>query len=1035
MRSTVRKQWTGGVLVALAGLLPLQADDSRIQFNRDIRPILSDKCFACHGPDATKRKAKLRFDQRQGAFASLDGHFAIVAGKPEESVLYQRITAKDEDDRMPPVKSGRMLTPDQIAKLKRWIEEGAQWQEQWAFIPPVRSKIPEVKTQNWAHNAIDQFVLNRLEAEGLQPLPEAAKEVLIRRVTLDLTGLPPKPEEIDAFLDDHAPDAYERLVDGLLRAPQYGEQMARYWLDGARYGDTHGLHLDNERSLWPYRDWLIKAFRDNKPFDQFTVEQLAGDLLPQPTRDQLVATGFNRCNVTTSEGGAIPEEFAARYAVDRVETTSIVWMGLTTGCAVCHDHKFDPISQQEFYQLYAFFNSLDEDPMDGNALLPPPVVRLSTPLQEKKLAKITLNMDRVQQMVRAALTATEYRDPLTAEDVRQLSPREYVWVDDALPEGAKSSSGKEAWKFVSTGESPVFSGSKAHVGMAEKTGQHFFTDATDRLRVGKGDKLFTYVYLDPKQTPKSIMVQLNAEGWEHRAFWGEDLISMGETNTPGHRHLGPLPEAGKWVRLEVEAEKIGLAPGTTIHGWAFTQYGGTVYWDRAGIVSKAPQGSDGFDSLLAWDSFEREGDQPGLPEPVRLAIKAEPAKRTADQQKEIRDYFLQNVYAETKKLFDPFQQQLATLKKDRAELEAAIPQTMITKDLKEPRATFILERGAYDKKGEQVFPNVPAVLPPLPKDAPANRLALAEWLVDGRHPLTARVMVNRLWQQHFGIGLVKTSENFGSQGDPPSHPELLDWLATEFVASGWDIKHMQRLMVLSAAYRQSSKVRPDLLEKDPENRLLAHGPRFRLDAESIRDSVLAISGMLVEKVGGHGVKSYQPEGIWEAVAYPTSTTAKYKPDEGEALYRRSLYLFWKRTAPPPSMMIFDAPSRESCRVRRERTDTPLQSLALMNDTQYVEAARCFASKILHDGGTSLDQRIGFAFRRATGRFPDAREVQLLRDLYQSQFARYCDKPDQAKELIRVGAAKVDESVPADALAAWTVVANTILNLSETITND
>jgi hypothetical protein len=499
--------------------------------------------------------------------------------------------------------------------------------------------------------------------------------------------------------------------------------------------------------------------------------------------------------------------------------------------------------------------------------------------------------------------------------------------------------------------------------------------------------------------------------------------------------MGSLPEAGKWVRLEVEAERVGLKPGSLVHGAAFAQYGGVVSWDKAGIVSKYPQAGEAFESLTVWDAWQGGMDNPSLPESVKQAVKIEVGKRNADQQRALREYFLENIYAGTRPLFEPMREQLGKISREREKLDAAIPRTYVTRELKQPRAAYILKRGQYDMKGDQVFPDVPAVLPRLPADAPRNRLGLAQWLIDSKHPLTARVTVNRFWHYHFGTGLVKTVENFGSQGDSPSHPELLDWLATEFVASGWDVKHLHRLIVGSAAFRQSSVVRRDLQDKDPENRLLARGPRFRLDAEIIRDAALAASGLLVEKAGGHGVRPYQPEGIWEAVAYPTSTTARFSQDAGEALYRRSLYTFWKRTAPPPTMTLFDAPSRESCRVRRERTNTPLQSLALMNDIQYIEAARKLACRLLHEGGKTVDQRIAFAFRLATARFPDAQECHLLRDLFQKNIDWYQTRAEEAAKLVQVGESKNTETVPAPELAAWTMVANAILNLSETISNN
>ncbi|MGE5190890.1 MAG: DUF1549 and DUF1553 domain-containing protein, partial [Deltaproteobacteria bacterium] len=776
----------------------------------------------------------------------------------------------------------------------------------WSLVAPVRPQPPPVKNERAVRNSIDRFVVARLEQEGLTLSPEADRTTLIRRVSYDLTGLPPTPAEVDAFLADTAGDAYERLVDRLLSNSRYGEQMARYWLDAARYGDTHGLHLDNERSMWLYREWVIKAFNRNLPFDQFTIEQLAGDLLPNATADQKIATGFNRCNVTTSEGGSIDEEVLVRYNVDRVETTATVFMGLTLGCTVCHDHKYDPFTQREFYQLYAFFNSIAENAMDGNGNGPPPIMKVPAPEQTAELAALDQQIGSLNQKIGEELARIEYTEPPAAEGSNLTEPKEYVWIEDDLPPGAKAQ-GNTPWQFVSKADKPVFSGEKASTRTAEGLSQHFFTEASPGLRVGQGDKLFAYVYLDPAKPPREIMMQWNDGSWEHRATWGEDVIPWGAANSPSRFAMGPLPEAGVWVRLEIEASKVGLNPGALINGWAFTQHDGTVYWDKAGIVTRTPQAGASFESQLAWEGYEKVQSKSTLPPPVQEAIKAEPDKRNDAQKKLIRDWFLENVYAKTKPVFDPLHQQLAAVEKKRKDVDGAIPITMVSGDLPQRRDAFLLIRGQYDKKGDKVAPGVPAALPPLPKDAPPTRLGLAQWLVAPEHPLTARVTVNRYWQHLFGNGIVKTAEDFGAQGQWPTHPELLDWLAVEFRENGWSVKHILKRMVTSATYRQSSRVTPDLAQRDPGNELLARGPRFRLDAEVIRDSALAMSGLLVEKIGGRSVKPYQPEGLWEAVAFVGSNTSAFKQDEGESLYRRSLYTFWKRTSPPPSLLTFDAP--------------------------------------------------------------------------------------------------------------------------------
>jgi hypothetical protein len=553
--------------------------------------------------------------------------------------------------------------------------------------------------------------------------------------------------------------------------------------------------------------------------------------------------------------------------------------------------------------------------------------------------------------------------------------------------------------------------------------------------VGKGDRLFAHVYLDPLNLPKAVMIQFNDGDWNQRAFWGEDQIEFGKKDSVERRQIGPLPEAGQWVRLEVDPAAVGLAPGSRIRGLAFTQFEGQVYWDQAGIMSKLPQADQGFQSLLLWEQFQRDQKKPALPDAVRKAVQADPEKRDEEAQNRIRRYFVENVYAGARPVFEPLQSQLGALRKERDAFDRSITRTLITRETKKPRPAHVLKRGEYDKPGERVWANVPEVLPSFPEDQPTNRLGLARWLVSPDHPLTARVTVNRFWQQHFGLGLVKTAEDFGSQGEPPSHLELVDWLATEFIESGWDVKHLQRLIVTSATFRQDSKVSAELLQKDPQNRLLARGPRFRLDAEVIRDNLLAASGLLVETLGGRGVRPYQPDGLWKAVAYPTSTTAKYRKDQGDALYRRSLYTFWKRTAPPPVMATFDAPNRESCRVRRERTNTPLQALAMLNDVQAVEAARHLALRMLREGGKDCASRTAYGFLLATARKPDPAEQAVLTDLFRTHLEDYSQDAEAAKSLLQIGDSSLDDSLATPELAAYTMVANTILNLSEMITQN
>ncbi len=1009
-----------------------------LNFSRDISPILSNNCYLCHGPDANHREGGLRLDDRNVALSKMEsGKTAIVPGDAAASHLLERILSSDPDQKMPPAASGKSLTAAEIELLKRWIDEGAEYRGHWSFIPPQRVDPPTVQNTAAVRNEIDRFLVARHEADGLTPNGEADKVTLIRRLTLDLTGLPPTPAEVDAFLADESPEAYERLVDRLLQSPRFGEHFGRVWLDAARYGDTHGLHLDNERSMWPYREWVINAFNRNLPFDQFTIEQLAGDLLPNATIDQQVASGFNRCNVTTSEGGSINEEVLVRYAGDRTETMGTVWLGLTLNCSSCHDHKFDPISQKEFYSLYAFFNSLADNAMDGNALLPPPILKLPSEEQTAQLKQLDADIAAAQQQLTQLLATTDYQDPALGGapvDALSVLRRDVIWFDDDTPPGAQQQ-GNTAWEFVTAETGPVHSGTKASKRTASGFSQHFFTGANPPLAIGAGDVLFTYVYLDPANPPKTIMLQFNDGSWEHRAVWGDiALAPWGSDNTPSRRHMGPLPEAGKWVRLEVAADHVGLPPDSKLNGWAFSQHDGTVYWDAPGISTRE-SGTQPLRSLLAWEDQERSLKEPRAPKPILDIIKLPADQRSDAQRTQLKEHFLRYVSADHRPVFEPLNQKLDALNKAKTDLDGLIPATLVSADLAQPRDAFVLIRGAYNKPGDKVERSVPAIFPGLPEGAPRNRLGLAQWLVSPQHPLTSRVIVNRYWQHYFGTGLVKTAEDFGAQGEWPSHPELLDWLATEFIRIGWDIKEFQKLIVMSAAYRRSAKVTPELLHADPENRLLARGPRFRLDAEVIRDAALFVSGLLVERPGGKSVKPYQPDGLWEAVAFVGSNTSKFTQDNGAALYRRSLYTFWKRTSPPPSMLTFDAPSRENCTVRRSRTNTPLQSLALMNDVQYVEASRKLAERMMLDGGSQPVDRLEWGFRLVTGRKPTDPEREILRTTYESQLARYAADPAAADQLLTVGSTPRDATLAPAELAAYTMIGNVLLNLDEAVTKE
>ena len=1009
-----------------------------VSFQRQVRGILSDKCFRCHGPDVAERQAGLRLDLEADAKKVLEsGVRAIVPGKSADSEIVARITSDDIDLRMPPEDSGKELSASEVDILQRWIAQGAPWGTHWAFTEVQRPKLPEVGDASADLSEIDQFVQARLPGMGLKAAEQADRVALIRRVTLDLNGLPPTIAEVNAFVADRSPTAYEAVVQRLLSSPRFGEHMARYWLDAARYGDTHGLHLDNYREMWAYRDWVVDAFNQNKPFDVFTIEQLAGDLLENPTDEQLVATGFNRCHVTTSEGGSIAEEVHVRNVVDRVVTTGTVFMGLTLDCTRCHDHKFDPLTMKDFYSLYAYFNSIDGAPLDGNKKDPAPVLKVLTGQQKHQLAELEAKRNAAQQKLTQYLTSIEYVEPESPRAPMLPEPKEFVWVEDSVPQGAKAQ-GNTPWKFV-TAPAPVFSGKVSSTRTARGLSQHLFDDAPEPLKVGADDVFFCYVHLDPRNPPKEIMLQWNDGNWNHRAYWGGDHIDWGNANTVSRKRIADLPRAGEWVRLEVPAVAVGVKAGAEVKGWAFTQFDGTVHWDRAGIISRTDQRRL-YDSFAEWQKDQLSEQGKSLPKNVLPVLTKPVDKRSADESKTLTGYFLEFAYAESQKTVAPLHNEIK-LAQDRLNgIRKSAPTTLVFREKAEPKAAHMLTRGEYDQKGEQVARAVPAVLPGLPQGAPSNRLGLARWLTADNHPLTSRVTVNRIWQQFFGTGLVKTAEDFGSQGETPTHPLLLDWLCAEFMMPqldgaqhDWDVKHLVRLIVMSAAYRQSANLTPGDYEKDPENRFLSRGPRFRMDAEQLRDHALHIGGLLSEKMGGPSVKPPQPDGLWFAVGYSGSNTVRFKKDEGsDKVHRRTLYTFIKRTAPPPQMSTFDAPSREACVVRRERTNSPLQALLLMNDPQYVECARGLAERSFSEAGPTPMERAEWMLRQAVLRQPSEMEVQGLVADYEANLADYKADPDSATRLLQVGETEARSDVVPEEFAAWTMVGNLILNLDEVI---
>jgi hypothetical protein len=823
--------------VILASPQTAAADDDVpdvVEFNRDVRPILSNYCFTCHGPDNNNRKAKLRLDVEQSAHEDRGGYRVVAAGKPDASELIRRITAKDVSERMPPAKVGKALTARQIAVLQRWVEQGGKYQPHWSLIPVARPALPKLKAGTAAVNAIDHFLLARLQQEKLEMSPEADRRTLIRRLSFDLTGLPPTPEEVEFFLNDARPDAYARLVDRLLTSPHFGERLAIYWLDLVRYADTGGYHSDNHRDVAPYRDYVIQAFNSNKRFDDFTVEQLAGDLLPNPTIEQKIASGYNRLLQTTEEGGAQPKEYTAKYAADRVRNTATVWLGLTIGCAECHDHKFDPVKTKEFYRFAAFFADLQE------------------------------------------------------------------------------------------------------------------------RAVGRQDQT-----LLPTPAQAALLKQLDGE-------------------------IGPVQQKLNASTPELEAAQA------------------------------------------RWEESVRKTSA-GVPKEIVAIVNLDAAKRNAKQKQDLAKHF-RSIAPELKGVRD----QLAQLAQQKDALLKSIPSTLIS-SVQNPRTMRVLPRGNWlDDSGEIVQPGVPeAIVPPLVKQGRANRLDLAKWLVAPDNPLTARVFVNRLWLLFFGQGLVKTLDDFGSQGTWPAHPELLDWLAVEFRESGWDVKHLVRLMVLSRAFRQTSQVSETLKQRDPYNVLFARQARFRLDAEMVRDNALAVSGLLSLKVGGPSAKPYQPAGYWKYLNFPTR---EWMSDKDENQYRRGLYTYWCRTFLHPSLLAFDAPTREECTVERTRSNTPQQALVLLNDPTYVEAARVFAERLLHSA-SNTEERLRLAFRLALQRAPSKAEAKVLTDLVGQHVEQYRKDRAAAQSLVRVGDRSVTASVDVAELAAWTSVTRVILNLHETVTRE
>ncbi|MEZ6057230.1 MAG: DUF1553 domain-containing protein [Planctomycetaceae bacterium] len=1027
----------------------------QIVYNRDIRPLLSDNCFSCHGPSEAGRGGDLRLDVRE---AALEGD-AFVPGRADESELIRRIRSTDPDVMMPPPASKKTLTAEQRQLLTRWVEEGAQYQPHWSFITPEKPPVPQVDDGGWARNDIDRFVLARLQAHGLKPSPEADRATLIRRVALDLTGLPPTVEELDRFLADSSEAGYSQMIDYYFSRPAYGERMALAWLDSARYGDTSVLHADGPRYMWPWRDWVIRSFNNNQPFDQFSIEQIAGDLIPNATVDQKIASGFNRNHATTDEGGAIAEEWRVDYVVDRVQTTSNVWLGLSMECGQCHSHKFDPISQKEYYAFFAFFNQTSDPGMQTRKGNQAPIVNVPDAVRDQKISELE-----------ATLAGN---DKAQKEHVANCEPQFIEWLTSARRELESKGgpqppgdllahfpfdelSGKAVTGTLSTAKNQQHKGkvNGKELWQPGKFGNGFAVDGSNFIDLGDianfdRDEAFTSsCWVRPDGVPNGAPVAKMDEGDSHR---GWDMLFQNGQLTVHIIHNWPsnaikiitknqLPK-DEWGHICVTYDGSGKAAGVKVY------FNGELQpWDAASdsltgtTKSKVPlkigrrNNSGQFKGIVddlrlygreltSAEAANLAGSDPIAP---LLAIASESIE--PEQLATLRTHYLTTIDAENLRL-------IAEQKELTGEIESLKKQvvtSMVMGEQEKPRDTFLLMRGSYaaPDTSEVIKPNVPSIFPPLPAGAPQNRLGLAQWMFAPENPLTARVAINRYWAMLFGQGIVVSSMDFGSQGTWPTHPELLDWLAVDFRENGWDTRRALKQMMMSATYRQTSRKTPELAEKDPQNQLLARGARFRLQGEFIRDTALAVSGLMVDQVGGPSVKPYQPPGLWFEVSL---TGERFTQDKGADLYRKSMYIYWKRSAPHPGMQIFDAPTREKCVVQRAVTNTPLQALYAMNDVQFVEAARNFAERLLTSSEQTPESRLRLAYRQVTSQEPSERTMQTLLKLLQDEQTRFASNEAAAKELLSVGESKRNEALPLTEHAAWTVVTNVLLNLDQALT--
>jgi len=1110
----------------------------RLDFNQDVQPILASNCFSCHGPDPEMRKAGLRLDLEESAFRKRPGHpDAIVPGHPEDSELVRRIESKDPHYLMPrsPQDDGKPLKAADIAILKEWVKEGAVYRPHWAFEKPVKAALPATaQNDGWAKTPIDAFILARLKKEGLHPSPEAPKATLIRRVTLDLTGLLPTPAEVSAFEKDASPQAYERLVDGLLARPAYGEERTRYWMDYARYADTYGLHYDNSRDIWPYRDYLIRAFNSNKPFDQFAMEQIAGDLLPAKNLDPLIASGYVRLGVSSNEGGTIPEELRVNMARERAEAFGAAFMGLTVGCAVCHDHKYDPTTQKDFYALTAFFNNMNEKPFNDDRPVWAPVVRIPRPENESAYNRVlekrgelagqlsAMRLREREQVERWLKSRQNLAQPVATDGLElrlrldegggevlknsapnarvasfpigKLKPQwgetTWLWPDFRMDSNTRAMLGQTGdyeWNqaFSSGGwfmlrSAPNYTLENASGALMSKMDTTQHNRGWD-LSIKKGIISVELVNEAPKEQPMArVAVKKYAptkEGFEYPTptdLTAKDLApnKPAPKKTPAKKpdakaapkKPAPKVEPDTTPNVAVVVSTVDSLPLDGRWRHVFFSYDGSgkasgvrIYLNGAPVATKVVSDSLGGSTIkthapmqLGWRYPDTNPAKETRYQDIRLysrALSGEEAKRlpfedyvaevtsrpesawNADQRHAVSEFYLNHVDQGARAI----QSQIEELDAQLQKLSEGGTLTQVSWEKPSIAYANVLTRGIYSARTERVEANTPHFLPALPGGETHNRLALAKWTVSAENPLTARVTVNRMWNEVFGAGLVETTEDFGIMGQRPSHPELLDWLAVEFRESGWNMKHMYKLMLMSATYRQSSKSTPEQLARDPKNLLLAHGPRFRMDAEMLRDVALESGGLLVNKIGGPSVKPYQPANVWEQVGIGGSDTLVYEQQKGEALYRRSMYTYWKRMAMMPDMDAFDAPMRDVVCTRRQRTDTPLQALVTMNDVQWVEAARGLAERVIEQGGRESDRRIKLMSDILLSHDPPPQMAAVLRSSLAQMEKHYAADPKAAEELIAVGEKKSDASIPAPELAAWTMVASEMLNLDETVT--